>query len=170
MDKYGYLAESMIPPRENTLKKIDVMHMLIEDVHTSQDMVIITHNLLSNVTAIVRRQGGETGGAEVLVDQDVLQDTAELLYAALGEVHPENSTTLAVLRAYEEVLATRRSGEGFVEGDLSTLSMASHLLLEAHRSIFESNSFVSGRAASSVKVLNSIQQAYWVASQTDSQA
>ena len=160
MDRYGFLAESVTPPREELLKKIDDTHLHLDMVERASDMVIITHSLLSNVTGFLGRHG-ETSilGRGFILDGvvDALSDAVEI---SIGD---RNVPIVEALEVYEGQLEGRLRGQGFVESHMDALRVASHLLLEAHRSIFESEEASAHYATRSVQTLNGLQKAYAIA-------
>ena len=159
MDRYGFLAESVTPPREDIIKKIDMTHMHLDEVEKASDMVIITHSLLANMTAMMQK-----GEALSLVDEFIIEGTLDALDEAVESVAvPDDTPAHAAFEVYTAALEARYRGQGFVQGHVEALRVASHLLLEAHRSIFESDDSLAFYATRSVQVLNGLQRAYSIA-------
>lgn len=159
MDRYGFLAESVIPPREDLLKKIDTTHMHLDEVERASDMAIITHSLLTNIIGMMRR-----GDVTELVDGFILEGTLETLGEALeAPVASGDVSMRSTFETYAEGLEARYRGQGFVQSNVDALRVASHLLLEAHRSIFESEDIVAYYAVRSVQILNGLQKAHAIA-------
>ena len=144
---------------------IEATHTHLFDVKHSDAMLLITRNLLSNLVAAL----DSLESSEVITDSGVGLDE-ELIVQALDtlvsatDVGIETPAEIGgLLRDQLTIIEDWGISHSLVQSQLESLRGASHLLLEIHRGLYESEGELATRAASSIKMTHGVAQAHWVA-------
>ena len=164
MDRYGRQPEKP-QTREDLIKMIEATHMHLLDVEHSDSMLLITGNLLSNLVAALN----SLESSEAITDASVGFDE-ELIVLALDTLVSATDVGIETPAEIGELLHDQLAiieewgiSHTLVQSQFERLRGASHLLLEIHRGLYESEGELAAHAAASIKMTHSIAQAHWVA-------